>query len=313
MEWSADMKRWVVHVGYWHQMTMVAHLIHIWLEGVGAKTTEFKCWIIWKETASHSVAALISRLILGHCDPAAFVRCVLDLVSTGRSWIGLQSLPSTVVRFSRNGRLEFGINESANASTDQMILWQDPETKLFCNVTRCSLAFEDLGDYVRPLIGQVSTLWFLLHKVGWRDRADGRHVHSRNEELSQSCRLRPYTWGIGHRRQWQIFLILKKLAVVDLSEEALTDIRGDIWQSIQLALDDCQLRRRRICETAMQREEDTIIESKKRNHEVKKMIKIKADEITKDEQDIDKLSARLVTTWSRKLFKLARPKQPGDR
>ena len=53
------MKRWVVHVGYWHQMTMVAHLIHIWLEGVGAKTTEFKCWIIWKETASHLVAALI--------------------------------------------------------------------------------------------------------------------------------------------------------------------------------------------------------------------------------------------------------------
>ena len=81
---------------------------------------------------------------------------------------------------------------------------------------------------------------------------------------------------------------------MDLSEEALTDIRGDIWQSIQLALNDCQLRRRRICGSAMQREEDTIIESEKRNHEMKKMIKIKADEITKGEQDIEKLSARLV-------------------
>ena len=119
--------------------------------------------------------------------------------------------------------------------------------------------------------------------------------------------------GLGIGDSDKSFLIFKKLAAVDLNEEALTDVRGDIWQSIQLALDDCQLRRRRICETAMQREEDTIIESKKRNHEVKKMIKIKADEITKDEQDIDKLSARLVTTWSRKLFKLARPKQPGDR
>jgi hypothetical protein len=208
-------------------------------------------------------------------------------------------LLSIAVYFSCNYPLEVTLNESVNASTDKMILWQDPETKLFCNVTRCSLAFEDLSDYVRPLIGQVSTLYhFFYAKL---DVVGDDEIEMLVDALIQemkNCRtavdyVRAFK-ELGIKESDKSYLILKKLAAVNLNEEELADMRADIWQSIQLALDDCHLRRRRDCETAMQREEDTIMASEKRNHEMKKSIAFTEDEIKKDEQDIEQLSALLV-------------------